>query len=108
MVRQRNAESDCSYLTGALVVVLLLAGPLAAEWIQTQRRETLAASLSVLGPTLAHEIEKMGHADVTAAAALASPASQAMAAAEGDWLRSIVRSLASSRTARHRTALSMS
>ncbi|MBI4624436.1 MAG: response regulator [Verrucomicrobia bacterium] len=87
LVRRRQARTEFSSASCRLVMGVIVAGALTAEWVAAHRRESIRAAVSALAPTYAHELQKLDHASVTAATPADHPIHQAVLKAGRDWMR---------------------
>ena len=85
MVEARRATLP--FRTCALLMLVAVGGALVAEWVTTQRRHTLAATLSALAPTYAYELRKYGHAELGAGGRETPSVRQAIQVLQQDWRR---------------------
>ena len=81
--REAAKEMSCGWWFAAAGIVLL--GVVGSERSSLRRQATLGEALSAFAPTYAREMERLGHAQLTAVTSPGDPARAAILAAARDW-----------------------
>jgi signal transduction histidine kinase/ActR/RegA family two-component response regulator len=87
LVHRRRPQEPLSPLLGIVLVALVVAGGLLAEWNGEQRRARFISVFGAFGPTYAYELQRLGHARVTFDTKPDDPTYLALIEAEKAWLR---------------------
>jgi signal transduction histidine kinase/ActR/RegA family two-component response regulator len=87
LVHRRRPQEPLSPLLGMVLIGLVVAGGLLAEWNGEQRRTRFISVFGAFGPTYAYELQRLGHARVTFSTAPDDPTYLALIEAEKAWMR---------------------